>query len=90
MKNTVIISIAVLVVVGAFGFSVYQYQHRPTVAPNSVSTSKYNQAVQAVVLHDAVNAKALSDEQGQVKTLTAQKAAICAAAKPKVVIALCN
>ena len=76
-KTTINISLAVLVVVALFGYSVYRYEHRPVTVPSTVSISKYNQAVTALNIQNSVTAKQLTQEQGAVSTLAGKQAALC-------------
>lgn len=92
MKKFIFIVLCLVTILGLSGLIVNRYQELKPVEM-TVSKSHYDDAVNALRIHDAVNAKNLTIYQGKIDDLTTQKTNLCTALKATknaVVPAICQ
>lgn len=92
MRYKVIIVVCILLLIGLLGFTVKQYSdsHKPVVM---VPVTKYQQTLDVLKLHDAVNAQNVINYQAKVADITSKRDQLCIAIKTtKLVVnpALCQ
>jgi uncharacterized protein YxeA len=80
MKKIILIILAILLVGGVIGGSIYKYEHRSKVSTETLSQALQGQksAQQEVLIHDAVNETSLKQDETQISTLQNNQAQLCA------------